>query len=180
MVVGGRVAESVEPAGSSTLLVAFDDPVSTGLLDVEVYDGAGVLVGRGAMIVDPPALPCGLTESEPNGLLSQAHFITPGITTCGSLDPAGDTDHYRFSAATGQNYTFETWAGRLGFPTDTILQLVDASGGVVMEDDDGAGNLDSRIEWTAPGSGQFFIRVLHFNELGGPGHDYKMTTAVGP
>ena len=61
-----------------------------------------------------------------------------------------------------------------------MLQLLNSSGTVLLEDDDGAGSLDSLLNWTAPSGGQFFVRVLPYNTTGGPGNDYQLTTSVFP
>jgi len=153
---------------------------NTGVLDLVAMDPTGSAVGQGAVLIEPPVFACDLTEIEPNGLLSQAHFFNPGVVGCGSLDPAGDSDHYRFNAVAGSTYTFETWAGRLGYPTDTMLQLLTSSGQVLQQDDDGAGNLDSLLTWTATAGGPFFVRVLPYNSGGGPGNQYQLTTGVFP
>ena len=180
MLVNGSEA-AFELSSDTTGSVFLSDTFGfTGTVSLTANDPTGQFIAEGALEVVPPVLTCDLTEFEPNGLLSQAHFFNPGIVACGSLDPAGDSDHYRFNASAGSTYTFETWAGRLGEPTDTMLQLLNSSGTVLLEDDDGAGSLDSLLNWTAPSGGQFFVRVLPYNTTGGPGNDYQLTTSVFP
>jgi hypothetical protein len=178
--VGGQEAgfESISPT-EGTLFLEFP-LTSVGLVALEALDEEGSQIGVGEIEVELPVFACDLTELEPNGLLNEAHFFTAGIVACGSLDPAGDTDHYTFNASAGSEYTFETWAARLGDPTDTMIQLLNSSGTVLVENDDGIDTLDSLLSWTALSGGQFYLRVLHYNNGGGPGHDYQMTTSVFP
>ena len=47
---------------------------------------------------------------------------------------------------------------------DTYLILVDPAGLPVMEDDDGAGNLDSRLAWTVPIDGRYLVVATSYGE----------------
>ncbi|PKB81863.1 MAG: hypothetical protein BZY88_05595 [SAR202 cluster bacterium Io17-Chloro-G9] len=90
-----------------------------------------------------------------------ATFISPGFTS-GVIDPPDDLDYFRFSAQAGATYTIEAL---LGTHPDTILVLYDSRGNGLAENDDGLGlEGGSRIEWTAPVSGDFYAKVYSFDQ----------------
>jgi hypothetical protein len=132
----------------------------------------------GAVETRAVSLPCALTESEPNNAPSQAHFFAPGLVACGTLSSGDDVDYYRFNASAYQLYTFDTLAGRLGYPTDTILRVLDMSGQELAMNDDGFGGAirDSRLDWTAPTNGQFLVEITPYNGMAGADHDYQLIT----
>jgi hypothetical protein len=143
---------------------------------MQVQWEAGVAFGSVLVVAEP--IPCGLTESEPNDLASQAHFFVPGLVACGTIDPPSDLDNYRFTAAVGTTYTFEVLASRLGHPTDPTLALLDMDGNTVVFSDDEGGLLDPILTWAAPAAGQYLLQVASFqNQSGGPDHSYQLLTS---
>ena len=81
-------------------------------------------------------------------------------TNAGTIDPGTDVDWFRFSAVGATQYTFETSLGTL---PDSRLELFDANGVSLAENDDiGGGNRASKIIWTSPGSGTYYLRVRPF------------------
>ena len=76
-----------------------------------------------------------------------------------TIENAFDVDAFSFSAEAGQLYTIET-----GTPSansrDTFLSLWNTDGATVLEINDDYGiDFDSRIEWTAPHGGTFYLTV---------------------
>ncbi len=74
-------------------------------------------------------------------------------------DPVGDEDWFSFSVANGTAYRVET--SNLGDGADTYLHVYrDAAGtDLVGEDDDGAGNLASRVTFSATSTGTYYVKV---------------------
>jgi hypothetical protein len=72
-----------------------------------------------------------------------------------------DADWYVFDALAGQQYTIETADNTF----DTVLTLydVDATTGVLADDDGGASPLASRIDWFAPADGRYYVVVRSFD-----------------
>ncbi|MDB5575787.1 MAG: hypothetical protein JWR80_963 [Bradyrhizobium sp.] len=83
---------------------------------------------------------------------------TPGTVT-GFLEVSGDHDWFRVQLTAGVHYTLLLLGASVGAGTlaDPYERLYNASGTLVAEDDDGAGDLNSRIEFTPTSSGTYFI-----------------------
>ena len=180
VMVGGLAAPTVSVASDHELEVSFPDGLyGAGLQDLLVSWTGGAAQGSALLVAEP--LSCGLTETEPNDLPSQAQFFIPGVVACGTTDPPTDVDSYRFSAAEGDTLVFETLANRLGLPTDTTLSLQDMAGAELDFNDDGFedGSWDSLLIWEAQAAGQYLLRVASYeNQVGGPGYDYQLITSV--
>ncbi len=97
----------------------------------------------------------------------------------------GATDRYRFRAQAGERFEFEVQARRWGSSLDPLIEVREVSGRLLEAQDDmvitvgqtvdGLAfpvNKDPRIEWTAPGDGQYELHVRDANYFGGPRHFY--------
>lgn len=113
---------------------------------------------------------------EPDNTYLQARTITVdgNAQTNHNFHIAGDNDWARFSAVAGNNYIIETL--NLGSQSDTILYLYSTNGTTLLaSNDDSGGTLASRIVWSAPASGNYYIRVQHyFSSLYGPNTRYDL------
>jgi Cys-rich repeat protein len=87
-----------------------------------------------------------------------------------------DADWVSFEAAAGTTYVIST-SGLVD--DDTLIVLYDAAGVELGRDDDGAGNLASRLQFTAPADGVYAVRVGTFGETYGGARAYgvQVTTA---
>ncbi len=112
---------------------------------------------------------------------------TDGSTTHASffrdsnLDGAGETDldWFSFGASAGQTYAIETL--NLQSDGNTSLRLYDTDGltVLVLNDDRAPGDDSSLIEWVAPRTDQFFVRVHHGTDVGVYGsYDLKISALV--
>ena len=88
------------------------------------------------------------------GNSTTTHTITVGGTASNTLEFAGDHDWFRVSLAAGQKITIALNATTL---QDPYLYLRDSSGAVLAENDDAGGYRNSRIVFTAPTSGTYYI-----------------------
>jgi YVTN family beta-propeller protein len=79
-----------------------------------------------------------------------------------TLHVTNDVDWFRIAVQAGTTYTITTLD--LVAVTDTILHLYDSDGKRVLmfNDDYVEGSFASRIVWTAPGSGTYFVRARDF------------------
>jgi hypothetical protein len=114
-------------------------------------------------------------EYEPDDSLADATRIEVGETQRHNRHVSGDEDWISFQAEAGQTYVIET--SRLGDRADTVVYLYDAQGNQLALDDDG-GDEDraSRLRWTAPNSGLFFVKIGNWlPTLAGPGTGYDLT-----
>ncbi len=105
-------------------------------------------------------------EHEPNDKLredlgsSDAVGSVPNATVAfnGILQQPGDVDYFPFQAVEGESLRIETFAYRIGSPVDSLLYLFDATGRLLVQNDDN-GSHDSCIEWTAPTTGVYWIAI---------------------
>ena len=77
----------------------------------------------------------------------------------GDLETEGDSDYFSFRAGRGVRYVIEA---RLLSHPDTFMELRDSTGYQIEFDDDGGVGGGSRIEWTAPDGGTYYVVVMGF------------------
>lgn len=68
---------------------------------------------------------------------------------------------FKFVAPENRNYTIQTNKIISG---DPYLQLMDSRGVILYEDDDGAGNLNSEINFTATAGEEYFIVCMGYDK----------------
>ena len=87
-------------------------------------------------------------------------------STSGTLEFASDVDWFKFQAAAGKSYVFSTVLGTL---RDSVLYLYGSNGKTQLAfNDDYGASLASRIAWTAPASGTYYLVVGGYgNKLSG-------------
>ena len=78
----------------------------------------------------------------------------------GDLETEGDSDYFSFRAGRGVRYVIEA---RLLSHPDTIMELRDSTGYQIEFDDDGGSDGGSRIEWTAPDGGTYYVVVMGYD-----------------
>lgn len=116
-----------------------------------------------------------MDEYEPDDSATQATRIELGETQRHNRHVSSDEDWISFLAEAGLTYVVET--SRLGEQADTLVYLYDAQGNELALDDDGAEEeRASRLRWTAPDSGLFFVKVGNWLPTwSGPGTGYDLT-----
>ncbi|MBI5092365.1 MAG: pre-peptidase C-terminal domain-containing protein [Candidatus Hydrogenedentes bacterium] len=149
-------------------------------------DGAFPLYAQNNLGVSPTPVSFRLTadpvtlETEPN---NEAAKATPGPAPGsfdGVIDPAGDTDWFKFDAKKGQVYNARVWAKGLGSALDSVLTFANAAGSAIASDDDGAG-IDSALRVTIPEDGAYTFSVRDHRMRGGPLFTYHLeVTPVQP
>ena len=126
------------------------------------------------------------TAKQAGGVPLSAPDLVPGDTSStvvspiggfidGSIDTVGDQDWYRVTLTAGQTYTFTTRLN--GSLSDSVLTLRDASGTLLVENDDAVTNLYtfSEITYTATTTGTYFIAVSGFQSGTGT---FTLTTSA--
>ena len=91
---------------------------------------------------------------------SSATQIAIDETAEGTVDDLFDYDYFVFQAEEGQTYVIVVSLGTL---TDSALGLFDSTGFEVDWNDDYGDTMGSRIEWTAPTTGEYFLAVEGFD-----------------
>jgi len=119
-----------------------------------------------------------MDEYEPDDTQDQATRIEPGESQRHNRHVSADEDWVVFRAEAGQTYVIET--SRLGALADTVIYLYDAQGiELAVDDDGGEEERASRLEWTAPNGGRFFVKVENWlPTLAGPGTGYDLTLKI--
>ncbi len=110
---------------------------------------------------DPPEF----TDDHGNDAATATAIEIPGEIG-GVIQPNGDHDWFGFDAQAGTLYTFRV---NLGTLEDSVLRLIGTDGAnILATDDDSNGGLASRIDWLAPASGHYSLRVEGFqNQFAG-------------
>ncbi len=119
-----------------------------------------------------------LTLVAPDDHGNDAAAATPvavGSTTAGTIDSGGDRDWFAFNAAAGRSYVLRTTLDTL---PDSVLSLYASDGATLLAwDDDGGGGYASRVAWTAPASGTYFVEVRAYG--GAQTGSYALAVAAG-
>jgi hypothetical protein len=143
---------------------------------IEYFGRAGTDTGY-ALRVDGQSPACKADAYEPDGDSAAAGTITIGAAPqahnfCGASDAA---DWLKFTAAQGQGYRVETSA--LEANSDTVLSLYDrdASSLLLVDDDGGTEPRASRLEWSAPAGGTYYLRVHNSGGGTGPSTAYQVS-----
>jgi len=115
-----------------------------------------------------------MDEYEPDDSPALATRIELGETQRHNRHVSGDEDWISFRAEAGSTYVIET--SRLGDQADTVVYLYDPEGNQLALDDDGGDEeRASRLRWTAPDSGLFFVKVGNWLPTwAGPGTGYDL------
>jgi len=119
------------------------------------------------------------TSPHGDDIPTNAQPIALGETQTHNFDSLGDQDWIKFTAQSGLTYTIQT--SNLGPAADTYLYLYDTDGSTLLAaNDDYGGSLASRIEWTAPLTGTYYVLVKHWNpNVGGCGTGYALSFNKG-
>ena len=89
---------------------------------------------------------------------SSATRISVGRSANGVIETAGDPDYFSFQAERGREYTIETSIPSSS-DVDTFVTLYRSNGSSLGENDDGGGGYASKLVWTAPSSGTYYVKV---------------------
>ncbi|MEW4487405.1 PPC domain-containing protein [Thalassoglobus sp. JC818] len=130
-----------------------------------------------------------LAEQEPNNSISDAQVIeSNSVLVNGILEKSGDVDTYSVNLPSGCTFVASMQANSaLGSPMDGILQLLDAKGTIVAQNDDDQG-FDPLIAFPVTKPGQYFVRTFAFPAepnssirfAGGTDYLYRLTLTTEP
>ena len=173
----GLKIEAGEKKGQ--LKITADPQAERGVYWIRLYDKQGGSSPR-PLLVD--ALPS-VAEKEPNNEISQAQAITTPAIVEGRLHQSKEVDGFRVTLKKGQQCVAALQARQLlGSPMDAVLQVCDARGFVLQQNDDARG-LDPLIVFTAAADGDYLVRLFAFPETpnssiqfsGGGSYVYRLT-----
>ncbi len=125
-------------------------------------------------------------EQEPNNERGHATVLSLPVMMNGRFDEPRDEDWYRLELASTAPVWLETFSHRfLKAPVDTVLQVYDANGQLLLEADEGVTDPgyeqfhdfrtpDSRLTFTPKAAGTYFVKVNEANRMGGPRAVYRL------
>jgi hypothetical protein len=114
---------------------------------------------------------------EPNNIYTQAAPIAYGQSLNGDICPNGDYDFYSFSGTAGDKVVLDIDAQTLGSSLDSYIYLIDGNGTTVLaQNDDAEGSLDSKLGYSLPHDGTYYVKVRAYGHpnIGGPDHFYTL------
>jgi hypothetical protein len=113
-----------------------------------------------SLTATPTPTPC-QDAFEPDDTPAQAQWMALGDPPQQHNSmPAGDVDYVRLLAKAGWTYRLRTF-GLTGRGNDTLMRVYDVDGRTILaeNDDDPSNPPASRIEWTYPATGEYFVSV---------------------
>lgn len=127
------------------------------------------------VITNQPTQP----EAEPNNERAEATAVAAeSQVLTGTLQKAGDVDWFKLTATAATPLLVTTHTREVGSPTDVMLELYNAEGGKIVENDD-AGLRDAELAAQLPGAGEFFLKVSEIAGRGGPAWTYALDLYQG-
>jgi serralysin len=98
------------------------------------------------------------------GNVTTTSSIGVGGTLDGNLETAGDHDWYKITLTAGQKVVISLDGSGASPLVDPYLYIHDSSGFLLTSDDDGGPGTDSRVVFTAPTSGTYYVDVGAWND----------------
>lgn len=175
----GVTIEAHKDKGKLEVTIAAD--ATPGIRWLRLYNDQGASPLRPFVIGTLPDMP----EKETNDVEPQ--LITESSIIHGRLIKRNDLDAYAIDLKQGQTLIAAMDANEsFGSPMDGVLQLCDADGFVIEQNDDTRG-LDPRIVYTVPRDGRYIIRAFAFpaqpnSSIGFAGdadYIYRLTLTTG-
>jgi hypothetical protein len=118
-------------------------------------------------------------EEEPNDAKEHATstYAELPLALNGIIAQDKDVDWFKFKAKKGVALDVNVFARRLRSPLDSVLEVWDAKGRSVAQNDDAAGP-DSSVKFTPEADGEYLVRIT--DQLGNGGPDYTYRIEITP
>jgi hypothetical protein len=152
--------------------VAVAKDAALGLRPWRLWTSQGATPSLKFMVGDLPEI----VEEEVDGDPVPVKVTLP-VTINGRIFPRGNVDVWTFDAKKGQTIRCEVYASRLGSPLDARLEVLDAKGRKIAENDDTFG-ADPFVLFTAPADGNYQVRVMDTRYDGGQAFVYRLTLSA--
>jgi hypothetical protein len=113
-------------------------------------------------------------EAEPNDTREQAMVVVPEAQVLtGVLQAKGDVDWFKISTTEAVSLLVMTRTREMSSPTDVLLELFNAEGVKMVENDD-VGLRDAELSAQLPAAGDFFLKVSEIAGRGGSEWAYAL------
>ena len=181
---GGRIGEKL---AATFIGDASGDIAQTLALPSEPADRFVVFARQGELFAPSPnwvrVSPfANVLESAPNQTREQATPAPgePPFALNGIVSKDGETDWFRFKAKKGIALDVSVYARRLRSPLDSVIEIHDAKGKSLAQNDDAA-SADSAIKFTPSEDGEYFLKINDQLMKGAPDYVYRIeVTPVTP
>ena len=161
-VVGPFRIESVD-SGKTSVAAAVDVPADAiGPLGVWPSTAAGPSLPRTLLVDDLPSVAGGRSQAT----LAAARTVSLPAGIDGTCT-AAQSDFYRFHSTAGQRIAVEVVTRQIGSPMDPYVRLLDATGKVLVANDDGPVGSECRFSHVVAAAGDHVIEVRDNAHLGG-------------
>lgn len=129
-------------------------------------------------LIDYPACVASNDSYEGDDAPAQAHPFTLNIAQRHNFASLNDQDWAAFHAEAGKTYELKT--DQLGLRADTLVTLFGIDGKTKLaSNDDSNGGLASRITWTAPQTGTYYVLIQSWDpNIGGCGTAYTLSVQI--
>ncbi len=119
------------------------------------------------------------SEAEPNNDRAEATAVVPETQVLtGTLQKEGDVDWFKLTATAATPLLVTARTREVSCPTDVMLELYNAEGGKIVENDD-TGPRDAELTAQLPAAGEFFLKVSEIAGRGGPAWAYALDVYQG-
>lgn len=170
---GTELNASDDSDGSLNSLLEYT-PQSNGTVYVVAGGYADAYEGGYTLRIDSERAPTDSTSADRN----TRGRLNVGSPLNASLDFAGDRDWYRIRLTEGQSYRFRLNSAETGNALgDPLIKIIGPDSVEIAMDDDGGGNLNSYLEFTAPATGNYFVEARGF--MDDAAGDYVLTALEG-
>jgi hypothetical protein len=154
--------------------IQIDKDAPPGLAYWRLWTGQGATPAMKFMVGDLPEI----VEEEIDGDPVPVKVTLP-VTINGRIFPREDVDIWTFQAKKGQAITCEVHAARLGSPLDARLEIRDAAGRRLAENEISKGG-DPLAKFIAPADGEYQVRIHDVRFQGGQAYVYRLTLTADP
>jgi hypothetical protein len=162
------VADSVKATEASFQIAAPAD-TTPGIYGIRIASDKGVSSLRLFVVDDLPSVASAKART-----LDAAQILKLPIAVDGTVD-ATSLNLFRFHAAAGQRVAIEVLARRIGSALDPLLRILDATGRELTYSDDELGlSGDSRLSYTFPIAGDYYIELRDIRYQGSSNHFYRL------
>jgi hypothetical protein len=147
--------------------VAPDTP--TGIYDVRVSGALGVSNPRAFVVGDFPESAAAAPHDKPESAIE-----LPMGTTFNGVATAAAADYFKFNAAQGQRVLIECLAQEIDSQLSPVIAVFDSTGNEL------AASRRGFLDFTAPATGAFVLRLHDLTFAGGPERFYRLTFSASP
>ncbi|MGV3723983.1 MAG: PPC domain-containing protein [Actinomycetota bacterium] len=121
-----------------------------------------------------------VSDREPNDEVKAAAALGALPARAGGwIGKKGDRDVFTFTAKEKQPFLIDLLARRIGSRLDSVIRVLDSTGKELAANDDAVAK-DSRLTFTAPAAGTFFVEVRSLSGNGGDDFFYRLLVSGPP